>query len=92
MRGENVAKVKRHVLEMVPQPCFMEGANCPRRQPRRHQQNKQAGPLEERAQVQANTAPVEQETEHHGGGKAQQSAYRWPDPHILLECRQQEEN
>ncbi len=92
MGGDDVAEVKRHVLEVIPQSRFVEGADCPCRQPRRHQQNKQTGPFKECAQVKANAAPVEQEAQHHGGCQPQHCTNRWPDTDILLKRCQQEKH
>ncbi len=92
MGRQDVAEIERHVLEVVPQARFVEGADRPCRQSRGHQQNKQAGPLEERAQVKTNAAPVEQETKHNRRGQPEHRAQRRPDAHVLLKSREQEEH
>ena len=70
----------------------MEGADRPRRQASGHQQDKQAGPFEEHAKVETDTAPVEEETQHDCRGQPQHRPQRRPDANVLLECRQQEED
>ncbi len=92
MGGQDVTEIERHILEVVPQARLMEGADRPGGQPGGYQQNKQAGPLEENAEVKTDPTPVEQETEHHRGCQTQYRAERRPDPDILLESSQQEED
>ncbi|CCJ91969.1 hypothetical protein BN132_3897 [Cronobacter turicensis 564] len=92
MRGEHIAEIKRHRLEVIPQTGFMKRANGARREPCGDEQNKEAGPAEKRAEVKTNAAPVEQETKHHGGRKPKHRAERRPDAHILTKCGQQEED
>ena len=63
----------------MPKPCGDE-------------ENKQAGPFKKRAKIEANTAPVEQEAEHHGCSKTEHCTERRPDTDILLKRRQQEKD
>ncbi|MNC16538.1 hypothetical protein D3C75_643940 [compost metagenome] len=69
----------------------MERTNRSRRKPCRNQQNKQARPFKEHGQIQANTAPVKQETQHDSSAQTEHCAKRRHDADILLERCQQEE-